>query len=64
MPTADDLQLFITNGRQGINYAANTWHHYLLALDCPSDFVVIERGGDDKNCEEFFFTQDITISSL
>lgn len=61
-PTHEDLRLFITNGQQGINYASNTWHHYLLATKQTVDFVVIDRGGSDKNCEEYFFTEDITIN--
>ncbi len=63
-PNANDLQLFISNGRQGVNYAANTWHHYLLALNAVSDFVVIDRSGPEKNCQEHFFEQEIVIESI
>ena len=49
---ADDLQLFITNGQQGVNFNANTWHHYQLALDQQSDFLVVDRGGPGNNLEE------------
>ncbi|MGB0867705.1 MAG: ureidoglycolate lyase [Granulosicoccaceae bacterium] len=49
---AEDLQLFITNGQQGVNFNPNTWHHYQLALDQISDFLVVDRGGEGNNLEE------------
>lgn len=49
---AEDLQLFITNGQQGVNFNVNTWHHYQLALDQQSDFLVVDRGGPGDNLEE------------
>ena len=63
-PDYTDLQLFVTNGRQGVNYAANTWHHYLLALDTVCDFIVLDRGGPEKNCEEYCLGQSIIIEKL
>ena len=63
-PTYKDLRLFLSNGFQGVNYAANTWHHYLLASKNTGEFVVVDRGGSDKNCEEYFFTEDITIDQF
>ncbi len=54
-PSIDDLELFITNGKQGVNYHRGTWHHYLLTLHQQSDFMVIERGGPEKNCDQFEF---------
>ncbi|WP_020560999.1 ureidoglycolate lyase [Thiofilum flexile] len=48
----DDLQLFITNGQQGINLAKNTWHHFQLVLGTQSDFIVIDRGGAGNNLQE------------
>jgi len=57
----DDLTLFITNGRQGVNYHRNVWHHYSLALEKESDFLVVDRGGEGDNLEEFFFPKDVTI---
>lgn len=35
-----------------MNYAKGVWHHPLLALDAVSDFVVVDRGGTQPNCEE------------
>ncbi|HRJ66500.1 MAG TPA: ureidoglycolate lyase, partial [Alphaproteobacteria bacterium] len=48
--------------RQGVNYHAGVWHHFSLALDAPSDFLVIDRGGSEKNCDEVFLDgENITI---
>jgi len=49
---SEDLQLFISDGQQGVNFNANTWHHYQLALDQQSDFLVVDRGGPGQNLEE------------
>ncbi|MDE1153296.1 MAG: ureidoglycolate lyase [Micavibrio sp.] len=51
---AGKLQAFIASGTQGVNYRKGTWHHYSLALDKPCDFLVIDRGGPEKNCDEVF----------
>lgn len=48
----ENLRAFITTGWQGVNYAKNTWHHPLLALEKVSDFIVIDRGGPGNNCIE------------
>lgn len=57
----EDLTPFVTNGRQGVNYHRNVWHHYSLALEKVSDFLVVDRGGEGDNLEEFFFPKDLTI---
>lgn len=44
------LRAFITNGRQGINYRPNVWHHPLFAYQKVTDFFTVDRGGAD-NCE-------------
>jgi ureidoglycolate lyase len=55
--TANDLRIFAAQGDQGINYHAGTWHHPVLALEAVSDFLVIDRGGEGPNCDEFFFEE-------
>ena len=55
------IQLFITNGKQGVNYHKGTWHHYLMTLDKESDFIVIDRIADDKNCIETTISEPIII---
>lgn len=46
------IQVFIASSRQGVNYHAGTWHHFSLALNQVSDFLVIDRGGEGDNCDE------------
>jgi len=52
------LSAFITNGRQGVNYARGVWHFPLLVLGGEQDFLIIDRGGDGDNCEEKYFDKD------
>lgn len=47
------LKVFLASGSQGVNYHAGTWHHFSLALDETSDFLVIDRIADDDNCVEY-----------
>lgn len=48
----EQLSVFITNGRQGVNYAPGVWHHPLLAIDSICDFTVIDRLADKPDCDE------------
>jgi len=53
-PTSMELRCFMARPGQGVNYAAGTWHHPLVALDAGGDFLVIDRGGPHAgdDCEE------------
>lgn len=53
-PSPGQLRCFMAAAGQGVNYAAGTWHHPLIALDEGGDFVVIDRGGPGatEDCEE------------
>jgi ureidoglycolate lyase len=46
------VRVFLAGAHQGVNYHAGTWHHFSLALDAVSEFLVIDRGGPEKNCDE------------
>lgn len=46
------MRAFVSHGWQGVNYAKGIWHHPLIALEQVSDFIVIDRGGDGRNCDE------------
>lgn len=48
---AASLRVFMSNGRQGINFRSGVWHHPLLALGA-GDFLVADRLGPGNNCEE------------
>jgi len=55
VPDLARLRCFAAGPGQGVNYAAGTWHHPLLALQTECDFLVVDRGGaaSDHNCDEF-----------
>jgi ureidoglycolate lyase len=51
-PIADRIRVYLSTGRQGVNYRRNTWHHSLIAVGQVSRFLVVDRGGPRENCEE------------
>jgi len=59
----DNLRAFRANGRQGVNYARNAWHHPLLVLDNDSRFLIVDRKGPGNNLEEILFAHDIFLSN-
>jgi ureidoglycolate lyase len=47
------LRCFRAAPGQGVNYAAGTWHHPLIALERESDFLVVDRcEGSGSNLDE------------
>ena len=47
------VRVFRAAAHQGVNYAKGTWHHFLLALEAESDFLVVDRdGGPGENLDE------------
>jgi ureidoglycolate lyase len=56
------IKVFLANADQGVNYHAGTWHHYSLALNAVSDFLVVDRGGEGDNCDEVQLGEAITIT--
>ncbi len=62
-PDLNQIQAFISDGSQGVNYRSGTWHHPLLTLEAPSDFVVIDRIGTGPNCDVYSFPENILIES-
>ena len=56
------VRAFLTNGRQGVNYHAGTWHHPVIALDRETDFLVVDRAGSGRNCDEFYFDEGARIT--
>ena len=64
----DDLTLFVTNGRQGVNLKKNTWHHFQIVLGGVQDFIVIDRGGagdnNADNLEEIEVEEEVWITSM
>ena len=46
---------------QGVNFRPGTWHHFNLALEAQSDFLVIDREDSGDNCEEVALTPPIQL---
>lgn len=57
----DALRAFVSNGRQGINYYRGTWHMPLIAFEAGQQFLIIDRGGNEPNCEQHSLEKPITL---
>lgn len=57
-----DVRAFITDGRQGVNYRAGTWHAIQSVLEREGEFLVVDRGGDGNNCDEFPLAITVTLT--
>lgn len=60
---AGRLHVYLSSGRQGVNYRRNTWHHPLLALVETSRFLVIDRGGSGDDCEELALDSVVLVTT-
>jgi len=58
-PGAEDLRVFLSNGRQGINLHTGIWHHYQLTLAQDSDYLVADRGGEGDNYREHYLSEEV-----
>jgi ureidoglycolate lyase len=58
----DSIEVFIANSNQGVNYHKGTWHHFCLALNDESDFLVIDRGGKGDNCDVLELDGSLSIT--
>ncbi|MGS2721263.1 ureidoglycolate lyase [Paraglaciecola aestuariivivens] len=52
---AEDLQAFVTNGKQGFSYHRGVWHMPIMADEKGKMFVMIDRAGPGNNCDEYSF---------
>ena len=57
----DEVRAFVTDGRQGVNYCAGTWHAIQSVLEREGEFLVVDRGGDGNNCDEFPLTITVML---
>jgi ureidoglycolate lyase len=46
---------------QGVNMAMNCWHGVLTPLEAVSDFLIIDRGGEGNNLEEYYFEEPYLV---
>lgn len=52
-PDLATLAAFVVTGPCAITYAPGVWHHPMVALDAPADFVnVLFADGTDEDCHE------------
>jgi ureidoglycolate lyase len=52
-PELDGLQAFICGPGQGFNYKRGLWHHPIIALETPAEFIMLAwEDGTASDCEE------------
>ena len=61
---AAELRAFVTNGRQGINYHRGAWHMPLIAFDAGQEFLIVDRGGDESNCEQHMLDTVVMLEAV
>lgn len=47
----NQIKVFVSNGKQGVNYNKNVWHMPTICLDAEQRFIIIDRGGKGDNCD-------------
>ena len=55
------VRAFVTDGSQGVNYRAGTWHAIQSVLESEGEFLVVDRGGAGHNCEEHPLALRVTL---
>ncbi|ERP94539.1 ureidoglycolate hydrolase [Acinetobacter sp. COS3] len=60
-PNEQKIYAFLTNGKQGVTYHQGVWHHPLITLEAKSDFLVVDRIGEGKNCDVHHLAQSCWI---
>lgn len=58
-PHPDNLKLFKTNGKQGVNFHRGVWHFPLLVEQENQPFLIVDRGGPEKNCDLHYFADGV-----
>lgn len=56
------VRAFVTDGRQGVNYHAGTWHAIQSVLEREGEFLVVDRGGAGHNCDEYPLPIRVTLA--
>ena len=56
-------EVFITNGKQGINISRNTWHGVLTPIIRECDFLVIDLSDFQPNLEKSFLKETFVIKA-
>lgn len=58
----DSVRAFVTDGHQGVNYRPGTWHAIQSVLEREGEFLVVDRGGEGNNCEEYPIDIRVTLA--
>lgn len=61
---ASELRAFVTNGKQGINYHKGTWHMPLIAFAAGQEFLIVDRGGSEPNCETHMLDEVVMLEAV
>eukprot|EP01104_Vermistella_antarctica_P002056 TRINITY_DN12211_c0_g1_i1.p1 TRINITY_DN12211_c0_g1~~TRINITY_DN12211_c0_g1_i1.p1 ORF type:complete len:191 (+),score=36.48 TRINITY_DN12211_c0_g1_i1:44-616(+) len=62
-PNISTFRAFIASGLQGVNYAAGTWHHPMVALDNVTDFtMLVHEDGTAADCEVVNLEREIAVN--
>jgi ureidoglycolate lyase len=59
----DELQAFVTNGKQGINYHRGTWHMPLISAEEGQQFLIVDRAPGDENCEVVMLERSVMLDA-
>ncbi len=63
-PDLGQLRAFLCGPGQGVNYRAGLWHHPIIALDGPADFLMLAwEDGSASDCEERPLATPLRVSS-
>ncbi|MGA1457153.1 MAG: ureidoglycolate lyase [Arenicellales bacterium] len=60
---ADDIEVFLAQGDQGVNFHPGVWHHPLLVLEQQQDFLVVDRGGAGNNLIEQSLQTPVSVTN-
>lgn len=55
------IEAFVAAPDQGVNLRKGVWHHFNLALMAPSEFLVIDRDGQDENNDEVKLAEPLLL---
>lgn len=54
-----DLQAFVTNGLQGVNYHTGVWHMPLITTQVGQLCLIVDRSGPGNNCDELSLASEL-----
>jgi len=61
---ATALRAFVTDGKQGINYHRGTWHMPLIAFEAGQEYLILDRGGEEPNCDTHSLDDTVFLEAV